>query len=435
MYLLSCTMFKLQSKCNMNKINIKFNLQEKKKDKSLVLLSVTWEGNRIQRSAGISVETKYFDISKGRIKRNHANSMEVNDYFDDIESEIRTFYLTMKANQEVVSRHILKQKIDDVLNPKENVSEQKKEIDFFKEYDNFIEARHKGQVISYKTIQRYRVVQKHLRNFATLNRIKVNFDSFDEDFANDFILYLIKEAKLVNQTVESIIKNLKAFLNYAVDREITNNHNFKKSFKIASQNFRLKSHSDKIVLNMDDINKLIQYSTDDEELERTRDLFLVQIYTALRFSDLMSLTYDHISFDEAIIRISTKKTSEYIEIPIHSKLEELLWKYKDTGLPKYREQVYNPNIKIVCKEAGVTEKIVETKNYGKDKEEKAKEKWELVTSHIARATGITELVRRNVSDRKIMPSVGIKRQDTLNKYVRLSKKESLEAVKNAWDGE
>jgi integrase len=435
MILLYCLCFNFHLWCNMNKINVKFNLQEKKKDKSLILLSVTWEGNRIQRSAGISVETKYFDKGKGRIKRNHSNSMEVNKYFDDIESEIKTSYLTMKANQEAVTKQILKQKIDDIFNPKEPVAEKKKEFNFFKEYDKFIEARRKRQYVSFRTIQRYKTTQNHLKNFASSKRVKVTFDSFDEDFANDFVVYLIKKAKLVNSTAEAVVKNLKVFLNYAIEREITTNHSFKKSFKKAIQNFRLKTHNEQIALTNADIEKLTQYTTDNKLLEQTRDLFLIQIYSALRVSDLMRLTYDHISFKEGIIRIINKKTSEPVEIQLHNKLRKLLVKYEEKGLPKYSEPVYNRNIKTVCKEAGLTDKIIRTFHYGKDKIEKVYEKWELVRTHIARSTGITELVRRDVPDRKIIPTVGIKKQDTLNKYVHLANKESQEAVKNAWDRE
>lgn len=41
-------------------MNIRFNLQYPKKDISPIMISLAWDGNRIQSSIGISVNTKKF---------------------------------------------------------------------------------------------------------------------------------------------------------------------------------------------------------------------------------------------------------------------------------------------------------------------------------------------------------------------------------------
>ncbi|TDN40237.1 hypothetical protein E4631_18260 [Hymenobacter sp. UV11] len=93
-------------------------------------------------------------------------------------------------------------------------------------------------------------------------------------------------------------------------------------------------------------------------LERVRDLQQAQIFSGLRFSDLMALRQHHIkSYGEGkIITIrpqKTVKTGKTVTIPVFAPLQEVLDKYKnaETGeleLPVISNQKFNEYLKELC---------------------------------------------------------------------------------------
>jgi integrase len=422
----------------MNKININFNLLEKRKSRASIIMSITWEGNRIQTSIGVSVISTHFDNRRNKIKSYSPHAMENNFYMDNLSQKISDFYYTNMVNHikidKVKMRSFLKSILKKVDHQEESVSSiVNTELTFFSIFEKFIQERKLNPKFGKRSIQCYNNAKKHLERFEAATGYVISFTSINSGFADQFVLYLAHEIKLVNITIDGILRALKTFLNWAYDNDYHPDLKWRKVFSDVSRDFNLKSEANRIVLNNEEIALFENYEPKSKKLERIKDLFLIQIYTGFRVSDLMSLKPEYISMNEEKIVIYQKKTDRKVIIPIHSKLKTILLKYPNLRIPAYSDQRYNDYLKVLGREVGLNTKVVLTYFYGKTKVEKSYEKWELLTSHVARDTCITFLIKKGLIPEYVMKISGHKSRTAFQTYVKIAQEEAQIAVKHAWD--
>lgn len=75
-------------------------------------------------------------------------------------------------------------------------------------------------------------------------------------------------------------------------------------------------------------------------------------------------------------------------------LREILNKYGTTQLPTISQVSHNKNIKVICKIAGIKERIKISITKGGERTEEIK--YELVSSHTARRSGATNMYREGI---------------------------------------
>lgn len=98
------------------------------------------------------------------------------------------------------------------------------------------------------------------------------------------------------------------------------------------------------------IKELIDYSTETEFEEKVKRIFLVLIYTGMRYSDYKSLNKSEIH-NNYIDKVAAK-TKVRFKVPIHNAIRFIL---KDP--PKMEGQVFNKGIQALGKKLGWTEHI------------------------------------------------------------------------------
>lgn len=122
-----------------------------------------------------------------------------------------------------------------------------------------------------------------------------------------------------------------------------------------------------------------------------KNLFLVCAYTGLRVSDAMNLTSENIV--DGCIRFSAKKTKKVGCIPMKKGLDERIkWisEHKDMTVTIAG---YNTAVRKMAKDAGIDTEVVVVKG-GK---ERRGPKWMFLSSHSARSSCATNLVKRGAS--------------------------------------
>lgn len=423
----------------MKKIAVKFNLLDKSKGRTSVTMSVTWEGLRLQTSIGVSVPSSQFDIQKGKIKSNVAHAMENNNYMEIISQQIKNYYFSSKANNQHITKGDMKIFIDKILGKdlqhieKELVAEEAKEYSFFELFDQFISSRQNNPKYGKRSIQSYFTTKRHLLDFSIATGAVIDLMNISTEFADSLVLYLANEKKLVNSTIDRNFRTLKTFLNWAYDNDFLSDLKWKRVIANVTRDFKLKTDSNRIVLSNDEIALFENFKTESAKLQRINDLFLIHIYTGLRVSDLMSLKPEYISLEDDTIVLYQEKTDTKVIIPLHSKLKKILIKYPELRLPSYSDQKYNEYLKILGKEVGLNSRIVITKFYGKTKVEETYEKWQLLTSHVARNTCITYLIKKGLIPEYVMQISGHKSRSAFQTYVKIAKSEAQLAVKRAWE--
>lgn len=403
-------------------IRTKFYLGNKTAKDTYVFFSASCNGFRVQVSAGFKVKSRYWDSKRRRLKANAPHAVEFNALMDDIENKVISYYTRRQLSSKNVTKDEMKAAIGNIKKPGSKESEKTRSV--FEVFDRFIEEK----VRDYKesTLKKFKTMLNHLKGFAKTTGYSVTFDGFTEDFATQFRHYLNYDKGLTNTSVNRLVRLLKTFLYYCYDKEIIKDGKFQKALKINGNNSKAESNA--VALSKSELNDLQSLILDNPRLEKVRDLFLVQCYTGLRYSDLSNLAPENIDLKNEVIILNTVKTSESLIIPIHSKIKPIMERFAER-VPKISNQKYNVYLKELCRLADFNEPIQQVAYVGTKRIQETKKKYELVSSHTGRRTMITLALKSGMLPETVMKISGHRSRASFDKYVRVTQTEALNEFK------
>lgn len=291
-----------------------------------------------------------------------------------------------------------------------------------------------GKIINDKTIKKYNTTLKRLQEFEEEYKTKLKHSDIGLDFHGKFISYLVKK-EYGNSTIEKYISQIKTFCREAEVKD----YNINPEFKSRRFTYRRSKPLDPY-LSTEEIQLIYDLEISDPEKDKFRDLFIIGLWTGLRISDFKELDRLQIQQDTILIS-STKKTSAPARIPIHPQVRKILDKRKGE-LPKFAltptalEVKFNKVIKEICFDAGIREKIIGDKR-DKDKNRNIRgiyPKNELVSSHICRRSFVTNHYGK-IPNQAIMAITTHTSEKQLLDYVKISRQEYIEIVKEHWKQE
>ena len=403
-----------------------YPLRRKSKTNTGLICSVSFDKKRIRFCIGESINPKYWNskTSRARTTPSFPESPEFNQRLNNIASKINKLYLeSFNTNDEPPTKMLLEKNIrSEIL--KENVR-----LSFFEFYQDFIDKtaaggrlNSKGKVIRPDAAKYYKRALKILKEYKN----NIDYEDITLEFYNDFISYLNGKGFSIN-TVGDNIKKLKAVMAAAMELGYHKNNAFQgKYFNKPSE------EADNIYLSSNELKEIELLDLKDKpSLDRVRDLFLVGCYTGLRFSDFSRLTSKNIT--NGFIEIKQSKTGDNVVIPVHSIIKKIIKKYN--GLPPtISNQKFNSFLKDICKNVTCLQGI-ESKAITKagSKVTLNMNKWEMVSSHTARRSFATNEYLTGTSTLTIMAVTGHKTEKAFLKYIKVSKKEEAERMKQNWD--
>jgi integrase len=268
----------------------------------------------------------------------------------------------------------------------------------------------------YKLLRLFEVYQSHT-NYRLMS------DSFCKNTINTFIIYLIKERNLKQNTVYNNFNMLRSMLyrcyadGYNVD-------------VIALKNSKVKpGESTAVYLTIEELKKIEEIELIGT-LSYIRDHFLISCYTGLRFQDLAEVRKENIS--QNIIVIATQKTVEKVIIPLHPVINKILQTYDDDRVPlNFTNSYFNSKIKLIAEQAGVIEPVVvsDIRQLGK-KLIKTVPKYTMIASRTGRRTFATNMYILNphASVYPIMLLTGHRTEESFFRYIRLTKQENAQQL-------
>jgi len=189
---------------------------------------------------------------------------------------------------------------------------------------------------------------------------------------------------------------------------------------------------DSIYLTAEEVQKLYSMDLSMNKLhELARDVFLIGVYTAQRYSDYSKITKNNIRMygDAKVIELHQQKTGEKCIIPIRPECEAILKKY-DYTLPRTYEQKLNEFIREIAKAAKINEIIQYEQNRGGLTVKKKAYKYQQIRSHTARRTGCTLMHLAGINTLDIMKISGHRTEREFLKYIRLGKEETAISLAN-----
>lgn len=394
----------------------RFILKEPKSTSTtLVYLIYNFNYKRFKYSTGEKILPKYWNCEDQKAKetKQFPEHAEFNSRLKAFETAVNNSYRRLLNNKITITTELLKSELEIEL----EIKQQKSRITLFE----FIE-KYKEEGKSFKakgSLQVYNSTFNHLKNYAKLKQKRVDFDTIDLNFYNDYVAYLINEANLATNTIGKNIKTLKTMLNDATDRGFNENLEFrKKKFK------SFKEESDKIYLSNDEIQKIVELDLSKlPYLDRTRDLFLIGCFTGLRFSDYSQIKKENI-IEGNKLKIRTQKVKDTVVIPISKVVNDILIKY-NYQLPKpISNQNSNQYLKTIGEKAEINSEVETRITKGGEKLKTISKKFDLISTHTARRSFATNLYLADVPSITIMKITGHKSEKVFLQYIRITQEQN-----------
>lgn len=384
-------------------------------------------------STDLKVEPKRWSAAKQKVKltADDTSKDDINNKLSELEKFIFDEFNSDNSKGEFIDKHWLRKKIAKFFNrPVDETAID--EVFFIPFMETFIKnaptriIKGKNKAIAKGTITKYNTTQRKLQEYEKRFKTKLKFTDLDLTFYDRFVNYLSQEQKINLGTIGNYIGTLKTIARDAKLKGLPVHPH------IEHPNFFVpKVTADSVYLKDEEINKIFNHDYKGViRHENTRDLFIIGLRTGLRISDFLRLKNTNII--DGFIEIETQKTGQIVTIPLHPQVKAILEKHN--GLPRMiSDQKFNEYVKEVCEEAGFKQKVEGAKI---NKKTKRKEKgvypfFELVSSHICRRSFATNLYGK-LDNLTIMGVTGHQTETQFLKYIKITKKEKAEKLKEFW---
>ena len=245
------------------------------------------------------------------------------------------------------------------------------------------------KVVEYTTKKSHKALLNGLVRFGRIKHFK------DITYANiaDFDVFL-KQTLKSQPTLYKRHKLLSSYIKEAKRRGFAEYNPY--------DEFQCKKgkHKDPIVLNEEELKKIINCHPTLEKIEKVRDMFLFQCLTGMAYVDMQAFSKDKISHIDGSMVINSQrvKTEESFIIPLFAEAQEILEKY-DYSFPKISNQKYNDYIKVLASYAGIEKRL---------------------TSHSGRHTYATYLINKGVPVTVIQRALGHAKITQTIEYAKIS---------------
>jgi len=398
-------------------------------------------GKMFKYSTGLKVRPKYWDGKKKKVLKGESDYIQKNNYLKRLNTRFDSIVIELKSDGELNHDNIRK-KLDDEIGRVRQTTQVDRES--FEE----VWLKEWLKELSYScvadSVKKKEYTLNALKKFSSDTGYPLSFESITSLFSKKFKDWAL-EVKKPNgknrynkdNSIHKIISIVKQFMKWANKKGFTENKNYIDIDEISEEYFA------PFALNPEDLKALMNIQLDSfilrehnirpcnyervlNALEASRDAFVFRSLCGIRHSDYFQLTPSKIV--DGRLQLVTQKTSTQLYIPLHKYAIEILEKY-NFDLPKQFNQNENSNLKLLGQIADFNDIISVTHKRGGEKIEEEKQKWELLTTHTARKTFITNCLRAGIERHLIMEVVGIKKEQTFMRYVQVANEDVDIAMK------
>lgn len=366
--------------------------------KSLIQIECYLNGRNKYFSTQIYIEPNYWNNKTRSIKTEYPNAIKLNKQIAETMRNFENYELD-KIN---VGKPFNLGMLNDFLNGNE-----------IKTFTEFMELEIKNSSLSSATRKAHEGTFKRLIEFKKV----VYFEDITFEFLHDFEAFLRKitityknlpPKKLGQNTIFKYFKNLKTYVNLAINKDLMNIQQYPfRKYKIKQMESR------KVYLDPEEIDQMqnLVLIGENEKYQYIKDLFMYSVYTGLRFSDVLSMQKTDLVKIEGNTWLIKKmeKTDENVRIPIYTifngKPMEIIKKHLRLNTVFCFEQITNQyanrTLKILAGLAGIEKTI---------------------TFHTARHTTATYLLYKGVSLTTVQKVLGHKKASTTQIYAHIMDK-------------
>lgn len=378
-------------------MNINFNLKNPDKDVSSIRLIISHKGEIYRKNIGISVRTATW-------KKPKRGRQTTND--QGIAAKLKDILLSLESRlNDLSTENQILDAIDDVTatdgsSPRKRRGERPT---FWEYFDYWV-------TIPCKT-QRFRLNAK-----KRIEGLMGRYDDW-EDIDSRWYFRLVRKMDAAGWSVNyksTIISKLRTVMLEGIKLKYHNNTEYHTFRKVWEQ-------PDTIYLTQTEVDAIWEYVPNGSLHRKAKDLFILGVYTASRFSDYSRLKIEDIH--NGMITFVQQKTSASVIIPAAPRVIEIL-RRNGGHAPELSQVQYNKAIKEVCRDIGFNGPVNVTKSKGAGHYTTTLPKWQLVSGHTARRTGATLLYLSGVPLRQCMFITGHTTEENFMRYIRITKEEN-----------
>jgi site-specific recombinase XerD len=288
------------------------------------------------------------------------------------------------------------------------------------------------KLMTKKSKAQYQKVSNDLKEFELSAEKKILLKEINAEVYDNIIVWL-EDLNYQPSTISRFIKRIKFLCARAIQcgYSVSKNYNDKVFIEANESNIVVP------VLNLDEIQSIYELDfSHDDEMDNIRDLFIIQLFSGIRISDMMnSLSTENVK--NGFIELKTSKTGAWVSIPCHEYTKNILSKRFGQLPRKVAENEYNKQIKIICMLAKIDE-VIYGKKFDADKNRKIAKyypKYELITSHSTRRS-LATMLQDKISQNALNSIMGwTKDSKMINTYNKKSTKDYAVELKNFWENE
>ena len=312
--------------------------------------------------------------------------------------------------------------------PKQPIIKPKYLNEYYQEFYDFklIELNDRAGLKDYKSLQNA-IIDYQTYIVKELSLEDINSKEFILRFRNFLSIkhpegYKTK-GELNDNTISKRLSALKTFYKYAGN---------KAKFTFDSDLFEIEKQgfvNNVVTLSKEDL-KLLKGLELPEFKQKVIDVFLMNCFLGLRFSDLKTLNVFDFTTDEKgnlYMKKENKKTGFECEVPVISDAYNILTKY-DFNIPKWTNQYFNRELQNILEEKELfCDVVIKKRRSLKANLDYQVMKRELISSHTARRTFITLCIDADMNIPAIMKASGHRKIQSIQLYIE--KKQDIDKFK------
>lgn len=418
-----------------------FYLDKPTEERSAIMLNVAFHGQRFRFGTGVAMSPKHWNAPK---QEPRATSPTVNvdrRRLNAILEFVRTLFDSTKFGDRghVVTQTDLaefKQSIVAFLSPPPAQQPIAGSTNFEQDFNRFIDTytlRSKSGMIttqrpSIRTLQLYKRTLSSLLEWSVFEKRPLEYDSIDEDFYGSYCNWLAKHVGLTDASAGNHIKVLKTFMKWARLKALHNTLTYETFY-------RDKRTGDTIALTVDELRRFRDLDLSHApRLARTRDIFLLQCYTGMRYGDLIQLEPRHFDDSIGLIQYVSEKTDTACIVPITQPLRRLLERYPSRIIEFPSDVKQNKYIKEVAALVSMDQSVSVSHYISGKRREQLSPRHQLVTTQVARRTYVTTSLRFGVPEAVINAVTGHAASTIQQKhYVKFDNDGIRDIICRAWE--
>lgn len=268
-----------------------------------IAISITGGGKRIYYNTGIKIPSKFW------VNKKNGKEKEIDSKFKNADILNKTITKSIESadrwilNKELQNEKVTLEMVKKLLDPdrQEKISNGAF-IGFYRDYLDLLDTKHTKGYLRHFEVE-YRQLKKFAKGSLSFNEITAEWlESYEKDL------------KGMSTTKHTKMKRLKEVINRAIDRGLIE----KKA--IAGYKFPGYVQPERFYLTLDQTIKISKdiYSgkyDDDLTMKKIVCYFLIECYSALRFSDWKRFTIEKL-INERNLKVRTQKTGAPVYLPL-----------------------------------------------------------------------------------------------------------------------